>query len=556
VIVLHGEDAQLCDDLQHRLDYLRDRVREIWDGPIALPHFTRHGYDHCTRIEGHLKKLLPLLHHHLNLNEQYILLSGVWTHDIGMQDSRFSLGDKEITSFVDDKKDDGEPGTERAQDYLTLRDRHAEASMAWVMDVYNDIRPKKDLGLKRDDFAVSIATIVRAHTDYDLARLSVEQHVEGEPVRLRLLATLLIIADELDLDRRRVDLDTLSRINIPDDSKVHWWCHHYVDGVSISGHTPRVHMTLPRAYEGLLADQWKLQAASGLRKQMAKSVVRDTLDDAGCWLVAPEVQARYEDTSSKRLWPQGVPLDTRAAIQGADVQLLQGYKPKDIFSFFSVDLYGVPINDLNPDELDAIGEALINFVEAWGKLDKAHFNFLVRDLRDRVQRVLEGTPLSFLTKHYLYVRAHTMLLGRFEAQVTPNWDRPRTFPADPTEEYLWKKMRDEYAHPFLTTDDAYYRVRGMATSECATHPDIVDEIDRIIDGVSKRIAIATILSNVFRTRLDDNGAYQALGPFVTQFNREAGPLVKAASERMVQHHLASTQDALPGPAPIEPPEHD
>ncbi len=65
---------ELRGDLQNRLNYLRDRVREVWDGSLALPHFTRHEYDHCVRIEEHLEKLLPLLREPLNLSEQYILL--------------------------------------------------------------------------------------------------------------------------------------------------------------------------------------------------------------------------------------------------------------------------------------------------------------------------------------------------------------------------------------------------------------------------------------------------------------------------------------------------
>ena len=366
---------ELRGDLQNRLNYLRDRVREVWDGSLALPHFTRHEYDHCVRIEEHLEKLLPLLREPLNLSEQYILLSAVWTHDIGMQDVRFSLGDKSITALTD-------------HDYITLRKRHPAASEEWILDVFNEQPQRLGLGFKRDDYTLPIARVARAHTDFDLENVERTRSVVGHHIRLRLLAALLIIADELDLDGRRVDLDRLLLADIPSDSKVHWWGHHYVDGVHIDGPTPRIEMTLPHAYQGLVAEEWKMRVAAGLYKQLSKGVVRATLEEEGCWLTAPDVIVTFEAVQTKRLWPREILLDTRGAVREADVQLLQGFEHKDVAAFMGANVYGAPYGEMSDDERDLLHAGVMGLMQGWIGMRQAHLKFLDRRVRERVSAVL------------------------------------------------------------------------------------------------------------------------------------------------------------------------
>ncbi len=210
-------NPELRADLQATLTPLARRVQAIWSGRTALPHFTDHGPHHCARIEEHLTPLLRLLNNQLNLAESYILKCSVWTHDIGMQDPKFALGDladKPITEFND-------------SDFIAIRNRHPEASQAWIM------RTPEDLHLERNAFVVPIGIVARAHSNYDFQDVQEVRYVEGYTVRLRLLAILLTIADELDLDTRRVNMDALKQFSISAESKEHWWCHHYVDAVRI-----------------------------------------------------------------------------------------------------------------------------------------------------------------------------------------------------------------------------------------------------------------------------------------------------------------------------------
>jgi hypothetical protein len=128
-------DRELRKDLQANVRSLQRRVRAIWKRPSPLPHFTRHGTDHCERIEARLEEMRCLLHEPLNLAEAYILRCAVWTHDIGMQDARFSLGAKSITDLT-------------AEDYKTIRDEHPDASQNWILT-----KPE-ELGLQRNGYLI------------------------------------------------------------------------------------------------------------------------------------------------------------------------------------------------------------------------------------------------------------------------------------------------------------------------------------------------------------------------------------------------------------------
>jgi len=64
-------NRKLHEDFEANLIVLPRRVAHIWDRPTVLPHFTRHGPDHCGRVEGHLEVLIKPLTQPLNLAESY-----------------------------------------------------------------------------------------------------------------------------------------------------------------------------------------------------------------------------------------------------------------------------------------------------------------------------------------------------------------------------------------------------------------------------------------------------------------------------------------------------
>jgi len=64
-------------------------------------------------------------------------------------------------------------------------------------------------------------------------------------IRLRFLACLLNVADELDIDFRRVNLQRLKTENLTLENKLHWFKHYYVNGVEIKNGNITVCFVVP-----------------------------------------------------------------------------------------------------------------------------------------------------------------------------------------------------------------------------------------------------------------------------------------------------------------------
>jgi len=76
------------DRLITSLELMRQAAEDIWaaDAPRIIRDFTDHGIDHSERLASFASKLLeandgrPILP-----QEMYVLLAGIYLHDIGMQ---------------------------------------------------------------------------------------------------------------------------------------------------------------------------------------------------------------------------------------------------------------------------------------------------------------------------------------------------------------------------------------------------------------------------------------------------------------------------------------
>lgn len=172
---------------------------DIWKDKL-LPWFTNHNVDHSDEIIQILGQILQPLEDHKNFlseDELFILLASSYLHDIGMQ--YIKIDDIPITELTDNY-------------YSLIRRRHAEES-------YNIIQKKVCQSVSRDDFHLpkidesylnSIALVSKGHStdffDEVLNRFgSVPESPKGRPIRGELLTALLLIADELDLQSKRVE---------------------------------------------------------------------------------------------------------------------------------------------------------------------------------------------------------------------------------------------------------------------------------------------------------------------------------------------------------------
>ncbi len=186
------ESSPTAADLVSALAKVPDAVEQLWVKDYQ-PWFTDHGPNHSRRVAKYALELtrFPLLHESQRLTalEAFILWAAAWLHDIGMQDLMNA----------------GPLGEIGIEGYMHVRHEHPDRSSANILEAWSS------LGLPADDhiLAETIAGVARAHgtgfyRDTIENRLETETTVRNEPVRSRLLAALLLFADELDLHYERV----------------------------------------------------------------------------------------------------------------------------------------------------------------------------------------------------------------------------------------------------------------------------------------------------------------------------------------------------------------
>lgn len=176
-------------DLAGAVPRVKGFVDEWWSTPY-LPWFTDHGPNHSQRVASYAMQLgrVPSLPEHLRLStlEKFILWSAAYLHDLGMQ----SVMGGRLGELGDD-------------DFNRIRHEHPDQTAQEVL-AHGDL-----IGFPAGDTALRqvVAYVARAHgTNYyhdSVAFLSTYTRVRNETVRGSLLASILLIADELDLHYER-----------------------------------------------------------------------------------------------------------------------------------------------------------------------------------------------------------------------------------------------------------------------------------------------------------------------------------------------------------------
>lgn len=205
-----------CPGMSERIARVRQKAEAIWKKPL-LRQYTDHTIDHSRRVIAVLDKLCALLVEPLTDDEPYVLLCAAFLHDIGMQQEKFFETDVVRKRYSEEEIAEAE--ADRAKGEAIIREWHY---------LISEERIKYELGDKymEEEFIDEIALVSKGHTKEDLDGYK-DGTKAGQPMRLRLLAALLRLADELDLDYPRVDLDELEQAIILDESKAHWWKCYY-----------------------------------------------------------------------------------------------------------------------------------------------------------------------------------------------------------------------------------------------------------------------------------------------------------------------------------------
>lgn len=220
-----GLKQKLGADYTPKLSIIEQEAEKIWaKGELYHIYYTLHGIDHSNNIIIILEKLVDGLNPGDNLNETevFCLLSAAYLHDAGMQ-CKHSDDVKRAVQISELKK---RPYS--VQDLI--REEHHLRSGRYIKE------HAKDLKLDHVE-AECIKLISEGHRKTKLDSKEYDDLPIGfKPVRIRLLAALLRLADELDISYTRAPetLFDILKNEMPDYSRLQWLKHYYTSGVLFS----------------------------------------------------------------------------------------------------------------------------------------------------------------------------------------------------------------------------------------------------------------------------------------------------------------------------------
>ncbi len=240
------------------LKLIKEKAAVILEQPQHR-HYTDHSIEHSERVKCIAADLIKLIKRPikaLSREERKILTAAVYLHDVGMQ-----FKDAVDSEYLNKMLEQSQLNGMRENDDFRLsiiRRFHHELSKEMIIGsiLHPDRYPSMGLHEKDIHYARIIAEIVRGHGVDDLSDIPEEMELRiectntKEKIRVDLLTALLRVADGLDADKRRIDLDVLENSDIPVESAVHWYCHYYIEKIEMRNGLIMVDYGIPdRSYE-------------------------------------------------------------------------------------------------------------------------------------------------------------------------------------------------------------------------------------------------------------------------------------------------------------------
>ncbi|WP_440955876.1 FxSxx-COOH system tetratricopeptide repeat protein [Methanosarcina sp. Mfa9] len=222
--------------LSNSLALIRGVMESIWanDAPRIVQNYTDHGIEHSERIAYFVEKLLQV-NPDAEFSEQeiYLLLAGVYLHDIGMQcdvveypdvkKRAENLGAKFGVAFTAETTNGYSP-----EEQNEIRKNHHYLSAAWIDYLYesNDSVLSPWIKSVPDYLVDDLMDVCKFHSKLPIDDC-LTSFICDPRGRKKLVASLLRFADELDVDSRRVRIESVKIFSIASDNSVYWWLHNY-----------------------------------------------------------------------------------------------------------------------------------------------------------------------------------------------------------------------------------------------------------------------------------------------------------------------------------------
>lgn len=296
---------------ERRSDYF-SRVQVIYGSakstflPRITPYpFTDHGENHCRRIFANLNALLPDgKKQELTGSEIFTLLCGVIFHDIG---------------YIDWK-------SKRCKNWKDARRTHNERGREIIIERH------KELNLDEGE-AHAVGDLCFGHRGENTLN-EIEDELAIDPhkpvsMRMRLLASLLRVADELDLSKERAPAVVADLLDLSQENVEHWLKHQIIQTPSIDSRRWRIRI------ESYPKNLWDLSLLENLESKMNDELmmVKDYFDRFGLYYrkvdikVFPVYLPKKKEPLFRRLMDEGILLLRPTKFNWDDLLLSSAYDP-------------------------------------------------------------------------------------------------------------------------------------------------------------------------------------------------------------------------------------
>lgn len=222
------------DHLRSSLEKIREAMEDIWasDASRLVQNYTDHGIKHSERIFEKAEKLLKANDRgDISEREKYLLFAGIYLHDIGMQ--------CDVMKYPAIKKHAEKLGAKFQVDFRAktatsytideqkaIRENHHCLAAAWIYYARTNHESVLDIAARSipEDLVEDLMDICMYHTKLPINNCSNEFKLDPTG-RKRLVAALLRLSDELDIDWRRASIETVKNFSFEPSNSYFWWLH-------------------------------------------------------------------------------------------------------------------------------------------------------------------------------------------------------------------------------------------------------------------------------------------------------------------------------------------
>lgn len=221
--------------LKNSLAQIRESAEAIWsnEAPRIIQGFTDHGFDHCLRLINYASQLLCANKGTSLADEEiYLLIAGIYLHDIGMQCdvSKFPLIKEKAAEFGANFKIEF-TNTNASQysqtEQIEIRKNHQYLSAAWIDIAFrtSETALGKSIQSVPNEILLDLIEICKYHSKLNILECPLQFTISTKG-RKQFIAALVRFSDELDVDKNRVSIETVMNFSMEPQNAYYWWLHH------------------------------------------------------------------------------------------------------------------------------------------------------------------------------------------------------------------------------------------------------------------------------------------------------------------------------------------